>query len=357
MTQFKPADGGTNSYALGDALNAALRGSKLTGFTAEVSSELARKHGSEGVRIPLAAFVAQTKATGASPLIGGASPLLGYDLEGGIQEMGGAIRAELLAGKFGVSTRSTDQAEYRIPYVGTKPTATIVDVDAAIPDQGGSTFDYLSVRPVIAGSLIEVANSLDFTNPDCVSVISRQIVDTVTETIDKAFIDGYGPTPAGRSFAGLAAVAMPSSIPLSASSTLSGWASVKEVYSAYTKSTDISRAKWLMHPKVADSTLSTSPVFAGSTQAIATGRGIDFLLGAPVVQGRLPILPNQTTPIFFGEPGEIFLILFNSASISLVANPYEQAAFAKGSTLLRVMVSFGMRIRDAQRLVKADVQL
>jgi HK97 family phage major capsid protein len=356
---FVAADGGSNNYSISDALNSAIKGTRLTGYAGEIGAELAKRHGDNGLHIPLQAIM-QSKATGSTALIPGAVPLNGYSLEAGIAEIDAAVKRELLATKFGVSARSTDQAEYRIPTVDSRPTAVIVDVDQAITDQGGSTFDYVSIKPVTAGSLIEIANSLDFSNPDAVQVVTRQISDVVTEAIDAAFLNGYGPTGAGLSFPGLAAVATASGVgPLSNTSTVAQWADVVESYSSYTGTTDTSGTRWLLHPRVTDALLPISPIFTGAQTAIGMGGGISTLLGHPVIKGRLPVTAGVPDVVqsYYGEPGEIFMVLFNSASISLVANPYEANAFAKGSTLLRVMISFGMGVRDAKRLVKATTQL
>lgn len=355
---FRPADAGSQTYDLAGALNAAVKGTRLTGLTGELSKELANKHGDNGLHVPLSAIM-QAKATGCTALITGAVPLNGYDIEGNITEIDGAIKKELLATKFGVSSRATDQAEYRIPYADSKPTAVIIDVDDAIADQGGSTFDFISIKPVIAGSLIEIANSLDFSNPDAVQVVTRQISDVVTEAIDNAFLNGYGPTGLGFTFPGLSAVATASGVTLSSASTVSQWADVVEAYSSYTQTTDTSNTRWLLHPRTTDALLPTSPIFTGAQTAIGMSGGISALLGHPVVKGRLPVTAGvpDTVESYYGEPSEIFMVLFNSASISLVANPYAPTQFSKGSTLLRVMVSFGMGVRDARRIVKATTQL
>ncbi len=55
----------SSNYDIAAALDAAVHGKGLNGFTAEISQELAHKHGGQNIRVPLAALV-QAKATGSS---------------------------------------------------------------------------------------------------------------------------------------------------------------------------------------------------------------------------------------------------------------------------------------------------
>ena len=47
---FVAADAASSNYSISDVLRSAVMGSKLTGYSAEISQELARKHGDEGIR-------------------------------------------------------------------------------------------------------------------------------------------------------------------------------------------------------------------------------------------------------------------------------------------------------------------
>lgn len=356
--RFKNAEGAERyGYDVARALESAMTGTKLDGFTAEVSKELAYRHGGEGMRIPLEAVM---KATGASPIVGGAVPLTAWDSDASVTELDGAIRRELLAGKINVSTRATSEAAYRIPYVNTRPTAQIVDVDEPLIDQGGSTFNYVEIEPVEAGSMIEIANSLDWTNPDAVAVVSRQIVDVVREAVDDAMLNGYGPTTSGRAFAGLLASATATGSTVSNVSSVADYQAIQQAYKDYALDSEAMGARWVMHPRHIDGTLPVTPSFTGSQSAMmAAGTTNPVLLGNTVTRAMLPVTAGgpDTVPVLYGDFSEIFMVLFNSATISLVSNPYADSVFAKGSTLLRVILSFGMGVRDAKRMYSATANL
>lgn len=355
MSRFIPADGG-NTYDLGNVLRGAINGNKIVGYAGEITQEFAKRFGDAGVHVPLSAVC---KATGASPIVSGAVPLAAFDIDSTIAEVDAAISKELIAGKIGVRMISTNAASYRVPYVDAKPTFTINDVDESIPDSSNSNFDYKEILPVQAGSLITVANSLDWTTPDAVQVISRQIVSVVREAVDQALLLGYGPTTSGRSFAGISAIATASGVTLSSASTVSQWADVVEAYSAYTETTDTTNTRWVLHPRTTDALLPISPMFAGSQTSIGLAGGMNVLLGHNVTKARLPVTTGapDTVQTYFGEMGELVLAMFNSATISLVSNPYADSVFNKGATLLRVLISFGYGVRDGKKIVKATTQL
>lgn len=355
---FSPAIGGRadQTYDLASAFDAAIHGKRLHGWTAEVSAELSHKHGGSNVRVPLAALM-QAKATGAGPLagFGQALPLTGFSMDATVTDVGAAIRQELTAGRAGVRMFSTAEAVHKLPLVNARPTAAVYDIDAAIADGGDSGFGTVEIEPVAIATITEIANSLSFArDPNAVAIVSRHITDAITDAMDEAIWNGYA-TASGRAWAGVLASATPTPIVgLTNASTAADWRAVVEFQMAAMGTTSLQGMRWVSHPSVT-STLMVSPPFAGANVAMASMAGPAPLFGAEWIETlKLPVTAGLTD-VLFGDFSSIVGVAFNSASIELIANPYETAAFAKGSTLLRAIASIGVGQTDAARICKTPV--
>jgi HK97 family phage major capsid protein len=100
-----------------------------------------------------------------------------------------------------------------------------------------------------------------------------------------------------------------------------------------------------------------APVFAGATTALAQTAGPTPLFGYEWIETlKLPVAA-AATQVLLGDFSSITAVAFNSASIELIANPYEAAAFSKGSTLLRAIASIGVGQSDAARICKTTVNV
>jgi HK97 family phage major capsid protein len=250
---------------------------------------------------------------------------------------------------------ATDEAVYKLPRQTARPGHVITDVDAVIPDTGDAQFDTVDIAPVVVAARTEVANSLNFArNPNAVALVSQSITNAILEGIDEAIITGYT-TGTGATWGGLVATATATGLPvLTNASTAAQWRRVTEFMMAAMKTTDLRGMRWLSNPAVV-SMLASAPPFAGATVAMASMSGAAPMFGAEWVETlKLPVVASQSE-VLLGDFSSITAVAFNSASIELVANPYETNAFAKGSTLLRAIASIGVGQSDAARLCKTTV--
>lgn len=350
--------GSADKFDLAAAFDAAVHGTALKGFTAEICQELSHKHGGGNIRIPLQALVA-AKATGAGPLagFGQAVPLTGFHMDSTVTDIAPAIRSELAATRAGVRMVSTNEALFKLPRVNARPTAAVYDVDEVIANAGDSGFDTVDIQPVVVAGITEIANSLSFArNPQATQIVTQHLSDAIVDAIDAAIWNGYA-TGSGRTWGGIVANATPSAIALSNASTAQNWRSVVEFQMAAMQTTSPQGMRWVANPAVT-SLLMSSPVFVGATNALAQTQGATApLFGYDWVEAlKLPVAA-LATEVLFGDFSSITAVAFNSASIELISNPYEAAAFSKGSTMLRAIASIGVGMSDTARICKSTVSL
>lgn len=356
---FSPAITGKagENYDIAAALDAAVHGKTLSGYTAEVSKELAHRHGGNNIRVPLAALIA-AKATGAGPLagFGQAVPLNGFQMDGTVTDVAPAIRQELAAGKAGVRMVSTAEAVYKLPIVNARPVAAVYDVDEIIGNAGDSGFATVDIEPVVVAGITEVANSLSFArNPNAVQIVTQHLTDAITDAVDNAVWNGYT-TGSGRTWAGVVASATATALgPYSVATTAAQWRKVVEFQMNALGTTNPENLKWVSNPAVV-SMLASAPPFAGATVAMAPG-GAAPMFGASWVETLKLAVAAGATEVLLGDFASITCVAFNSASIELISNPYEVTAFQKGSTLLRAIASIGVGISDTARICKTTVNV
>ncbi|WP_295392760.1 HK97 family phage prohead protease [uncultured Thiodictyon sp.] len=334
-------------YSIKNALAGALNMAGADdGFEREIAGEMVRRSPGRiftGVPIPFNALF-QTKAapiTGNSGATGGnLSPLTATEYADTLLSFrDGGLPREFLAQRLGVSSYSTNERSVSVPVITGKIAGKVVALDGTI-DLSDSASDVDTVEPVTVGARTEVRRSVFYSHGGDM-ILRQQVGQAIRETIDSCIIGPAAAPPVPAGILDLATQATVSSIDY----TEAAYRALREQLRNYLKNPE-APIKFCIPASVAD-TLAITPRFLNSQQSV-----LDDSTGTARIAGTEVQLSHEVgNYIMAGLFNEAYLVMFNSAGVDVVANPWTAGSWETGGFELRALVDIGIYLRDPKSIL------
>ena len=329
-------------YSIKNALAGALNMAGADdGLEREIAAEMARRSPGRiftGVPIPFNAMF-QTKANAATTG-GNLSPLTATEYADTLLSFrDGGLPREFLAQRLGVSSYSTNERSVSVPVITGKIAGKVVALDGTI-DLSDSASDVDEVTPVTVGARSEVKRSVFYSHGGDM-ILRQQVGQAIRETIDSCIIGRASAPPIPAGILDLATQATVSSIAY----TEAAYRALREQLRNYLKNPE-APIKFCIPASVAD-TLAITPRFLNSQQSV-----LDDSTGTARIAGTEVQLSHEVgNYIMAGLFNEAYLVMFNSAGVDVVANPWTAGSWETGGFELRALVDVGIYLRDPKAIL------
>jgi HK97 family phage major capsid protein len=352
-------------FSLGKAILAAASGSFTgpdfdAGREREVHQELSRSHKARhgGVLVPLAALGSTQRRdgyqVGGQPQFGGNLVETSLDSANFIE----SLRSRAMVLQLGAKTMTGLVGNVDIPRRVGSATAGWVDEDEAIPETRGS-FDTIQLRPKTLAARSRFSRMMLLqSTPDIEQLIRSDFAALASLEVDKAALAGTG---ANNQPEGLFSMG---DIPAVTLSQANGgpltWAKILEMESVLAgANADQGTLAWLTNPKVRALLKQTAKLanseysdfcWQDSDQA-GMGRIAGYMAGSTshVPSSFTKGSASNLSGLIFGNWSDLIFGFWGAAEI--LANPYGEADFNRGSVSVRLMLTCDIQVRHAESFV------
>lgn len=312
--------------SLVEAINCQIEGRAATGAVAEYSAEIEKRTGKKGVHVPLRIFEKRDQTTTT------ADGIVPEDFRA--DQFVGPLRNSLIVQNLGVRVLSGLRGDVVIPRHGSSMTAGWIAEGESL-SESGMTFDNIGLKPRHVGALTECSRQLlQQSSPSIEQLVRDDMSAIIAEAFDSAILSGDGvKEPLGLlNTAGIQTGDLPAS-----------WDDVLALLEML-ELENVTPNAWLTSPTVAKALRGTLK---------SASAGADYLLSG----GRMAEIPayatNQTPAdtLILGNFAEIVAGVWDS--VTIVANPYANPAFARGGVYVRALMTADVAVRRPEAFVVA----
>lgn len=313
----------------------------------EISAELQRRAGRpvEGIAVPMAIFERRV-VTSTDPAGGPGGNLIQTDVLG--NQFIDLLRAKLVMQRLGATTLNGLVGNVAIPRLKASAGASWVAENSAIAatDQ---QFDQVTLTPKHCGTITEFSRNMVLqSSPSVEELARRDMAASLARAIDTAALIGGGSNEPVGIF-GLASG--PNVVTFGEAS----WAKVLE----FPEAVEIDNADgtaFVTNPRVVRALRSTPKALDGASAAIDSVMvmdGPDRLAGYPVASTTAvpATFDTDKSGLAFGQWEHLLIGWWDQ--FSLLVNPYESTAYAKGNVQVRAMLTADVAVRHPEAFAVA----
>jgi HK97 family phage major capsid protein len=313
-------------------LQAGSEGRALDGPEAEYNAEVARRNGvTEGFYLPVSLLERRVNTAANN------SEIIGTDHRP--DQYIGALQANLMTRRLGVRVLDGLRGNVSIPKYGTGVATGWVSDNNPLTASDIS-HDPVTLAPKHAGSLSEMSRSLILqSSPSVEQLLRDDMARALATALDSVTIGGGGANEPNGVIATLAA----------ANATLAGptWAQVLAIVKDVEEANAVGNHNWLLSP-------AAKAKLAGTLKAAGVGGYIleGGKIGDHAAYSTTQVPTAVAAGAIFGAWDQVVLGYWDS--FSLLVNPYESTAYARGGVMVRAMISCDLAIRHIEAFQYAD---
>jgi HK97 family phage major capsid protein len=327
------------------------------GYERELHQEMAkgREKAPEGFLVPYSAFITKAQDTVTpSPDTGIATT--GTDYRGDLLErINSGIFRPPIAQALGVTHITSNESTVLIPRLTNKLNANWIARDGNASASSDATFDSITMTPTTLAILYELRRSIVYgIHPDAEALLISDARTAIELALDDAIIAGTGASnqPSGFLTSATASANYGGATHVTTSNAYDAGAKLRDEIEAYILQANPS-LKWLLHPLwVAQ--LRKTPAFSGALTPLVGSNDTQWANRTFVESYALPA-PAGGPPVFtqglVGDYSECVSCVFGQA-LEVIANPYADSVFSKGSVLFRGLMDTQTCHRDPKRVIK-----
>jgi HK97 family phage major capsid protein len=349
---------GQRKYSLNGVLRALSGDHNVDiGYERELHEEMAkgREKAPEGFLVPYSAFVTKAQDTvTTSPDTGHSTT--GTDYRGDLLErINTGIFRPPVASALGVTQISSNESTVVIPRLTNKLAASWIARDGTASASADATFDSINMTPTTLAILFELKRSIVYgIHPDAEALLLGDARMAIELALDTAIIAGTGASnqPSGLLTSATASANYGGATHVTTSDAYDAGYKLRDEIESYIQSADAS-LKWLLYPLFV-ANLRKTPAFSGALTPLVGPNETQWASRSFVESYALPA-PAGGPPVFtqgmIGDYSEAVACTFGPA-LEMVANPYADSVFSKGSVLFRGLMDFNIAHRDPKRVIK-----
>ncbi len=256
-----------------------------------------------------------------------------------------------VAQALGVTMISTDESTVVIPRLTNKLAAAWVARDSNAATSADATFDSITMTPTTLSIMFEIKRSIMYgIHPDAEALLLNDARTAIEIALDSAIIAGTGASNQPLGFLGsggaTASANYGGATHVTTSNAFDAGAQLRDEIEAYLS------LKWLLHPLFI-ANLRKTPAFTGALTPLVGSNDTQWSNRSFIETYALPT-PAGGPPVFtkglIGDYSEAVGCTFGPA-LEMVANPFADSVFAKGSVLFRGLMDFQIGHRDIKRVL------